>query len=338
MIPMTRRAAAALCFLAAFLAAGCSSTDSETESAPPVPLDFLPDEIFAVRDTNHLLLVRNGQDWRTPTLISYDYQTSRPLDSVRFDSTLGYTHLEDNGFGEELYAPCYDGNVYILDPKTLERKAVLPVGPAVYGAASDSRGNIFVSDGSGYLRAYRRATLEPVDSLKESPHGLRLWTLKDSLILGISLFVEPREFMLFEFKGDSLSRIGPLSNSLEPYTVFGYSHRLLRVAPGKDGFVTSNLGSYYSLQDRLRIRANLAPGDVDLADFAFSSDGNRIYAATKAYRDILIYDRATLQIQGSYRTAGVPVMLASKGDELLCLTRQLETEERYRIERIPLGQ
>jgi hypothetical protein len=111
----------------------------------------------------------------------------------------------------------------------------------------------------------------------------------------------------------------------------------LRVSPDKEAFITSSAGSYFTLQDGLRARANLAPSDVELTDFAFSADGNRIYLAAKAYRDILVYDRASLQIQGSLRTVGFPVMLASQGDELLCLTRQ-PTSEGYRVERIRIGQ
>lgn len=251
--------------------------------------------------------------------INYEDQTIE-VEST-FSGSIGYFHVGNNGFGDELYIPNSDGRLYIYDLETLAQKEKINIGAPVYCVISNNRGLLYTSVshpplGEKPLRVYDRSTKAYVDG-GGGERNTRLKLLpSDNEIIGISASTIPVDMDYYQFdnSGNILLHRNDSYHGDHPMDPDIY-----KIAPSNI-LITSSQGAIYSANSSMNYRGSLPIGVGNFSDFEFNANGTSIYASVQEKKLINIYSATSFVKTGEIKTDGYPLYLFRKGNELVVVS------------------
>lgn len=267
----------------------------------PYQMKLLPDENLAV-----------VRDYSTVFLIDYDQQVIK--DRREFSGKLGVFDFGTFNAHLEMYLPCSDHNIYILDPYRLNMIDTLNANYPVASVAVNSRGTIYFSCSNPQtpLKLYDRTTLALISQYQgETDSGILLQS--DNRLLTVSSHLSPAtmSFYTFDDTGNLISRAD------DPYN-WDYEMDSEPLKMSAKYIVTSTEGFVYTADDNMSWVTTLVNGGSNQTDFAFSEDGGTIYSAVSSSR--VIYKTIVNGLTSSISTKGYPWIMSRNGDQLIVLS------------------
>ena len=288
----------------------------------PYQMKLLPDKNLAVvRDYNTVFLV--------------DYEQQAIVGRRDFPGKLGSFDLGSFNGKREMYLPCSDHNLYIVDPYDLSVIDTLRASYPIESVAVNSKGMIYLSCShpQAPLKVYDRATMTFISQhAGESDSGILLKS--DNNLLAISSHISPATMSFYTFTDAGAL----LSKSDDPYN-WDYEMDSERMKMSSQYIVTSAEGFVYTADASLTHVTTLFNGIYALTDFEFSEDGGTIYSAVSNARHI---SKRVINGPASFiATKGYPWMLARNGTELVVLSSPeafspWNRTNRVIVERVPL--
>jgi hypothetical protein len=268
----------------------------------PYQMKLLPEQNLAV-----------VRDYTTVFLI--DYARRLIVGRREFASTLGAFDLGTFKGKKELYVPCGDHNVYIMDPYTLTMIDTLNVNSTPASVVVNSMGRMYVcTDGfQTPIRLYNRATLE-FQAQYVGELGSTLLLQSDNRVLAVSRHIDPATMSIYTF--DDAGTL--LSKTDDPYG-WHYEMDPDRVKMSSKYIVTSTQGFVYKTDDMTWVKT-LKDYGSDLTDFEFSATEGTVYAAISSKRSILKYTLGGNTGSPSIDTSGYPWIMVRNGDEMIVLS------------------
>lgn len=278
-----------------------------------------------------MIYLRSGNE-----IISIDINNLSIKNSRSFNGTIGYFHIGNNGFGDELYIPNSDGWLYIYDLSSFELKESINVGVPVDCVISNGTGLLYTSVSPSPwwedpLRVFNRASLSFVDGggdfndtrLKLLPSG--------NEIIEISTSISPidMDYYRFDASGNFVEHTDDKyhgDHSLDP--------DIFKIAPSNNYLITSSEGTVYKADASMNYVGSLPRGSDFFSDFEFNATGTSIYAGLLAKKEISIYNQQNLNKTGKIETKGYPFLLFRKANQLIVLSSPYEFDNYYGPQKI----
>jgi hypothetical protein len=278
-----------------------SSTGASYLPIIPYQLKLLPDENLAViRDYNSIFLV--------------DYENLEIVGQREFNGKLGAFDFGMFNGKKEMYLPCSDHSVYILDPYELTMIDTLNADYPVESVAVNSKGTIYYScsDPQTPLKLYDRSTMGFINEYDgESDSGILLQS--DNRLLAVSSHISPATMSFYTFDDDG----NLISRSDDPY-FYDYEMDKDRLKMSSKFIVTSTEGFVYTADDNLTWVTTLTQAGSEQVDFEFSDDGGTIYVATSGQKRI--FTQTVGGQSSSITTKGYPWAIARNGNEMIVIS------------------
>ena len=277
-------------------------------------------------------------DYDAMKLRAINYVTKTEINNISLDSYIGDIDIGDNGFGLELYVPNRSGFIHVYDANTLNLVTSILTG-------LDTR--CVVTNGHGYLaasvvpspwweqpvRTYSRSTGLNISGDGEfSGDRLRFIPNTDKII-SISTQVSPTDMEYFELNssGQILLHLddgyhgGP---PLDPY--------IFRISSNGEFVITGEYGAVYSTSSTMTYKGMVDRGALYFSDFAFSNDGNTIYAGTSNRNSLQIIKYPQLTRSNEIITKGYPKFLFNFQGKIISISHTNTNQNAYTFEIISI--
>ena len=215
-------------------------------------------------------------------LVRYDLTAGAITATAALSGRLGTPVVADGGSGTEVFVPSDNANVFVLDPATLERRAVVntvfPVGSvAVYPEGFLVVGGLTDFARAGQFRSYRRADGALVAEASSPLGPGRVARVPGALAAVAVSRTGGRDLATyFGLGADGAFVTEETDVDGVPGAV---SAEVLAVDPRGLTFVSSTRAHSFGASAGLPFRGRLDIGDARLADVAFSADGALAYGA-----------------------------------------------------------
>jgi hypothetical protein len=108
-----------------------------------------------------------------------------------------------------------------------------------------------------------------------------------------------------------------------------------RMSPNGDFWICSMEGAVYRLSSAMTFEGTLPTFSANFTDFAFSTDGQTIYAGLDSRAGIRVYSYPSLADQGEISTRGIPRFLMSRGNELIAVIEVSSSQVAVEVVPIP---
>lgn len=274
-------------------------------------------------------------------LIAMNHVTDEILATYKLTTRTNDLAIDNNGFGMEVYVPVEDGGLLVLDALTLTKKKTINIGITPSAVASNSSGFLFVIAGYGNwasnpARTYSRSTGTLLGQSKS--YGL-FGGEKIQLIPGTHAFIAMstsgspiiRHYVEFNYRGEFVSE------NNDPWHDY---HQMdgcnFKVSPNGKFMVTSSSGTVFGTTSELNFIGILDNGGHTLNDYAFSADGNTIYAGTWDQNSIQVYNYPTLRFTKEYITSGIPRFVFPYDGDLITVSLQNNSYTSFVFEKIKI--
>ncbi len=297
------------------------SSKSNVAGAKGIPLFKINPEQAEMLLTGSIIYFRSGNQ-----IIGIDYENLSITKESSFDGNIGYFHVGDNGYGDELYIPNSDGWLYIYDLANFSLKESINVGVPVECVISDGSGLLYTSVSPSPwwedpLRVFNRTSLSFVDGGGDFNDARLRLLPSGNEIIEISTSISPidMDYYLFDASGNFLQHTNDKYHGDHPL-----DPDIFKVAPLNNFLVTSSEGAIYNANSSMTYIGSLPRGSSSFSDFEFNSTATSIYAGLRTQKAIYIYDSQSLDKTGEIETKGYPVFLFRKGNELIVVSSPTE--------------
>lgn len=295
---------------------------------------FIPKDFLKHPTQNFLYLIDQGAQ----KLIKYDYTLKQIVQETTLQGTPGTCDIGDNGFGVEIYVPINDGWIYVYSADDLTLKATINVGIKPGTVVVNGLGHVITSLypspwWEDPVRSFSRATGILIDGNGDfEGDRLRMIPGKNEII-SISTSVSPVDMEYFKLgsTGEIALHVDDTYHGDHPL-----DSRIFRISDNGEYTITGSEGAVYTANSAMEYRGQLQHGTLAFSDFAFSSDGSIIYAATSNRKSIQIGHYPSLVRDNEILTRGFPVFVIRDGNRLICLSKTSESSQNSGIEIIDL--
>ncbi|MBI9068991.1 MAG: hypothetical protein JEZ09_16970 [Salinivirgaceae bacterium] len=277
--------------------------------------NFVPDDMFKHPTEQFLYLVDNAG----LKIVKYDYVNDTILKQVTLQGDIGYCDFGDNGFGVELYVPSGDGNVYVYSGNDLSLSAMISTELSATSVVIDGLGQVIVSVlpspwWEEPIRTYSRSNGMNIDGGGErDEERLRKIPGKNEYI-SISEGVSPTDMNHYKFNESGLF----IEENDDTYHGdYSLNAKIFRISENGEYAITSFNGAVYLANSNMPYKGNLQNGNLKYSDFAFSSDGKTIYAATSNRKSIQIGHYPSLIRDNEIQLNGYPQLIQRDGNKLI---------------------
>ena len=273
-------------------------------------------------------------------LLCLDYETMSPRDSLTFNTRPGYFDIGDNGHGIELYVPQRNYEIRVYDPATLAEVSLIPIGVRdVFSAIIDFRGHVIASlDPPAYwdepLRTYSRDSGELIDGNGDLPNT-RLRLLPSGLeIIAISTegSLPDMDYYRLNDVGEIVEHVHDAQHGTHPMAA-----SIFQVEASGRYLITSADGVLYRADETMEYLGTLPREGATFGDFAFSADGDTIYAGCSNLSEIHVYTYPELHQIGTLHTHGPIQKLWRRGTRLLVAVRTDDYGYRFGLQLLDLA-
>jgi len=252
------------------------------------------------------------------------------------DGTVGKIDIGDNGYGLEIYVPNSNGFIKVYSAATLDLVTSINTGLAT---------NCVVTNGHGYLVASLRPSPwweQPVRTYARST-GINISANTGTVfeanilkfipgtdnIISITTSVSPVNMDFFNLNntGSILSNNDDAyhgDHPLDPY--------IFRVSSNGEFVITGDVGAVYSASSSMIYKGMVDRGSLNFSDFAFSKDGNTIYAGTSNRNSLQIIKYPELTRNDEILLKGYPKFLFYFKGEIVSISKTDVYSDNYAFE------
>lgn len=279
---------------------------------------FNPSDVVIHPVLNRLYFVDKGAN----KLRVINFDTYKEIMSVSLQGTPGYIDIGDNGQGMEVYVPSSDGWVYIYDADNLTQKKSINTGLSTPCVVTNSHGYIAASVmpspwWESPVRTYSRSTGINISGSGGFDGDRLRFVPKTDKIISISRSVSPIDMEYFELNksGEILLHKDDTQHGSYPLNA-----DIFRISKSGDYLVTGAEGAVYLTAQSMEYKGQIQRGSLTFSDFAFSDDGQTIYAATQNRKSIQIARYPQLSRDNEILLRGTPKFVFYRANKLIVIS------------------
>lgn len=255
----------------------------------------------------------------------YDLKADKISKQIETQATIGYADIEIFQGKKELYIPRNDGWIFVYDALTLEKIAQITVG--LESSCVVSSNNILYVSTSGWtrqpLKVYQRADRRLI--AETGDHDLTRFRKvpgSNTKLLEVTLNVGPTDQRFYDFTAQ-----GSILNQFSDryHGDYALDASIFAFFPNGTKYVTAKTGAIYNID--LSYDKSLPRGNLEFADFCFSTDGKEIFAATTG-KKIEAYSTQDYTYLRSIKTKAYPYKIFKTADGILSIST-MSNEQLY---------
>ena len=311
-----------------------SSNQESVDSPNGHIFNFEADDMLKHPTENYIYII----DQEGRKMIKFDITTFEVVNEINLQGTIGYCDIGDNGFGVEVYTPSDDGKIYVYNADDLSQTTSINTDLPTASVVINGLGHVIASvQPSPWweqpVRTYLRSNGMQIDGNGDHDRD-RLRMIPDkNEIISISTGVSPVDMEYFD-----LSNSGFIATHQDDQYHGDYplNAKIFRISDDGTYSITSKDGAVYLANSSMEYRGELEHGTLDFSDFAFSSDGSIIYAATSNRKSIQIGSYPSLTRNDEILTKGYPVFIIRNGNKIISLSKSTENSSNMGVEVIEL--
>jgi hypothetical protein len=274
-------------------------------------------------------------------LMALNHETNEIFATYNLTTRINDLAIDDNGYGMEVYVPSGDGSLLILDALTLVKKKTINVGIAQSSVTSNGSGFLFVIAGHGSwapnpARTYSRSTGALIGQSKtyglSGGERMRLIPGTHSLI-AVATSGSPiiRDYVEFNYRGELVSENDQIWDD-----GYGLDGSNFKISPNGKFMVSSGNGAVYGTTSEVAYLGHLETRGHSLVDYAFSADGNTIYAGTWDQNSIQVLSYPAMKFTKEYVTNGIPRFVFPYNGNLITVSLQNDNYSCFIIEKVKI--
>ena len=271
-------------------------------------------------------------------LRAINYVTQTEINNISLSGSVGNIDIGDNGYGVEVYVPNNSGFIHVYDANTLNLVTSINTG-------LDTK--CVVTNGHGYLAASLMPSPwweQPIRTYSRSTgmlisgnghfEGDRLRFIPNAdKIIAISRSVTPTDMDYYELNSSGKILLH------QPDSYHGdhpLDANIFRISKNGEFVVTGNVGAVYSASSTMIYKGMIDRGALYFSDFAFSADGNTIYAGTSNRNSLQIVKYPQLTRSDEILIKGYPKFLFNFNGKIISISRTNNSSDTYIFETISL--
>lgn len=269
-------------------------------------------------------------------LLKFDYLNYEKVADVNIQGSVGKCDIGDNGEGVEIYVPSSDGYVYVYDAGTLTLNTKISTGKVNSSVAIDGEGHVVIAlDPSpdawwtDPLRTFSRTSGMLIDGNGDFERDIIRRIPGKSEFISISTGVSPIDMDYYKLAEDGTFEMHKDDSYHGDYAL---NPKIFRISDDGTYVITSSSGAVYLANSSMEYKGSLNSGSLNYSDFAFSSDGSVIYAATSNRNSIQIGSYPSLIRNDEILLKGYPVFVVRDGKKLITLSKSSENSNITAIE------
>lgn len=269
-----------------------------------------------------------------------NYITQTEVNSTSLEGTVGKIDIGDNGFGLEIYVPNNNGFIKVYNASTLNLVTSINTGLATKCVITNGHGYVVASlTPSPWweqpVRTYSRSTginISGNTGTVFEANILRFIPNTDNII-SISTSVSPVDMDFFQ-----LNNTGSIiaNNDDSYHGDHPLDPNIFEISSNSEFLITGNVGAVYSASNTMIYKGVIDRGALYFSDFAFSKDGNTIYAGTSNRTSLQIVKYPELTRKDEILTKGYPKFLFYRNGEIISLSLINLNSDNFAIERIKI--
>ncbi|PXY02280.1 hypothetical protein DF185_06430 [Marinifilum breve] len=255
-------------------------------------------------------------------ITAVNYEDYTVVDELSLNGSIGYFHIGNNGFGNELYIPSSDGWLYIYDLDNLNEKEKINVGVAVECVISNNKGLLFASVSPSPwweqpLRSYSRETLEYIDGSGDFDDTRLRLLPSGNEIIEITTSITPIDMDYYKF--DESGKF-TLHKEDRYHGDHPLDANIFKVSNVNNVIITSREGALYHANSSMEFIGTLPRGNDTYNDFEFNSNETKIFAGINDKKQIDIFNYSSLSRIDNFKTKGYPVFILRKDNKLVIVS------------------
>jgi len=256
-------------------------------------------------------------------LRAINYKTNQEINNVSIDATVGKIDIGNNGFGLEIYVPNNNGFIKVFNANTLDLVTSINTGLATRCVATNGHGYLVASlKPSPWweqpIRTYSRSTGINISGDGDFDGDYIRFIPNSDKIITITTSVSPvdMEYLELDSKGKILSHVDDKYHGDHPLDA-----NIFRISSNGEFVITGNVGAVYSASSSMIYKGMVDRGALYFSDFAFSNDGNTIYAGTSNRTSLQIIKYPALTRDNEILLKGYPKFLFNFKGEIISLSK-----------------
>lgn len=268
-----------------------------------------------------------------------NYNTNAEISSPVVSGSAGSFAVGDNGYGMEVYVPSSEGYIYIYDAKTLTLKTSILTGIKTTCVTTNGKGFLVASLVPSPwweqpVRIYSRGNKGLISGASNGlfDNAILKFIPNTDNIISITRSVSPidMDYIQINSSGSVTSTKDDSyhgDHSLDPM-IFGISNN-------GEYLVTSSVGAVYSVPGMI-YKGMVQRGMLSFSDYAFSPDGNTIYAGVSNNKSVQIIKYPELSLNGQIETKAYPKFIFYRNGEIIAISQNQSSSIYFVIEKLKL--
>ena len=268
--------------------------------------------------------------------INYVNQTEK---SISLQGSIGKIDVGDNGFGMEVYVPNNSGFIHVYNANTLNLVTSIITGIETRCVATNGHGYIVASLipspwWENPVRTYSRSTGVNISGGGQYDGNMLRFVPNTDNVISITTGMSPTKMGYFEMNssGKILKYKDSPYHGDHPLNAY-----IFRISNNGEFVVTNEIGAVYSASSSMIYKGMIDRGALYFSDFAFSDDGNFIYAGTSNRNSIQIVNYPQLTRSDEILTKGCPKYLFKYDGEIISISRTNTNVESFIIEKFSVN-
>jgi hypothetical protein len=271
-------------------------------------------------------------------LRAINYKTNQEIANVSIDATVGKIDIGNNGFGLEIYVPNNNGFIKVFNANTLDLVTSINTGLATKCVTTNGHGYLVASLlpspwWEKPIRTYSRSTGINISGDGDFAGDYIRFIPNSDKIITITTSVSPidMEYLELDNKGKILSHVDDKYHGDHPL-----DPNIFRISSNGEFVITGNVGAVYSASSSMLYKGMVDRGALYFSDFAFSNNGNIIYAGTSNRTSLQIIKYPELTRDNEILLKGYPKFLFNFKGEIISLSKTTLNTQSFAIEVIKI--
>ena len=271
-------------------------------------------------------------------LRAINYKTNQEIANVSIDATVGKIDIGNNGFGLEIYVPNNNGFIKVFNANTLDLVTSINTGLATRCVATNGHGYLVASLlpspwWEQPIRTYSRSTGINISGNGDFEGDYIRFIPNSDKIITISTSVSPvdMEYLELDSKGKILSHVDDKYHGDHPL-----DPNIFRISSNGEFVITGNVGAVYSATSSMLYKGMVDRGALYFSDFAFSNNGNTIYAGTSNRTSLQIIKYPELTRDNEILLKGYPKFLFNFKGDIISLSKTTLNNQSFAVEVIKI--
>lgn len=271
-------------------------------------------------------------------MIDYEKYTEKEI--ILNTTGINSVVIGDNGFGQEIYISSLNSNyIYIYNAESLELTFKINTGLKVGCVATNNKGFIVASVNPNPwweepVRTYSRKTGAKISGNPGNAfdNSIIKFIPNTNNIITITQDISPIDMDYL-----TIDNNGQITNLYDdPYHGdYRLDPKIFKISPNGNYLITGNNGTIYSASKLLTYLGEITSSN-EYADFAFNTNGTKIFAATKNTNSIDEITYPDLTKNTPLETKGKPLYLLNFKNKLISLSLIENTGDVFIIEQFDI--